>query len=102
MKNFLVTLLFATITLGSWASNNAKNDITTVRTNIPVRLYMINDSTFNVESNNPYVVYSITNDSVLKINYKGTFTETEKPIVIIKTPKKLKVETARFLKVQTK
>lgn len=101
MKNFLVTLLVATIALGSWACNYAKQ-ITTVRTDIPIKLYFLNDSIFRVESNDPNIVYSIKNDSVLKISYNGCVPEDSTLVVTIKTPKKLNVETARFLKIKNK
>ena len=94
MKKLLLIVMITILSLGSRAYSN--NNITTVKTTMPVKLIIEKDSIFNVKTNYSFINWEIVNDTVLKIS-SNRIEDNDTPIVKIKTPNKLNIELARYL-----
>lgn len=104
MKKVLLMLLVMLLALGSFAKGGFEK-VSTVYSDIPVKLIFKQDSTFNVivdKFDESYVHYEVVNDTVLKITNKGFLyynEETEPTLIKIRTPRTLNVECSRYLKI---
>lgn len=98
MKKCLFTLMLFILAIGSFAEHN-KHNITTIRTNSPMKIIIKKDSIFNVRSNCKYIDYQIVNDTVLLLK-NNRVEDNHTHVVKIKTPNELKVEAARYLTIK--
>ena len=72
--------------------------ISIIKVSVPMKIKIVESDTFSIHSSDKNVLYTLQNDSTIKITYKGMPKDSIN--VLIKTPNPIRIETPRSLTIK--